>query len=116
MFGHQYSHVWIDFRGIQDEYMREKGIDYFENSRRAAYAQRAYAMPEPDALARLRQRDLGPDARATARRDTVQIFNNEERGFFTYAARGTAVEHMLDDGTIAPTAAVGVDRVRARES
>ena len=35
LFGHQYSHVWIDFRGIQDEYMREKGIDYFENSRRA---------------------------------------------------------------------------------
>lgn len=30
-FGHQYSHVWIDFRGIQDKFMREKGIDYFEN-------------------------------------------------------------------------------------
>ena len=27
MFGHQYSHVWIDFRGIQDSYMRAKGID-----------------------------------------------------------------------------------------
>src|SRR5918995_1128725 len=38
--------------------------------------------------------------------DTVQIFNNEERGFFTYAARGTAATHLLDDGTIAPTAAV----------
>ena len=42
MFGHQYSH-WIDFRGIQDAFMREKGVDYFENSRRAAYAQREYA-------------------------------------------------------------------------
>ena len=39
--------------------------------------------------------------------DTVQIFNSEERGFFTYAARGTAATHVLDDGTIAPTAAVG---------
>ena len=38
-----------------------KGIDYFENSRRAAYAHREYCDPEPDALARLRQRDLGPD-------------------------------------------------------
>ncbi|HKE95891.1 MAG TPA: glucoamylase family protein, partial [Povalibacter sp.] len=38
--------------------------------------------------------------------DTVQIFNNEERGFFSYAARGTAAVHILDDGTIAPTAAV----------
>ena len=35
LFTHQLSHVWIDFRGIQDEYMRQKGIDYFENSRRA---------------------------------------------------------------------------------
>ena len=53
MFGHQYSHVWIDFRGIQDAFMREKGIDYFENSRRAAYAQRDYATENPHALARL---------------------------------------------------------------
>jgi hypothetical protein len=36
----------------------------------------------------------------------VQIFNNEERGFLTYAARGTAAIHIVDDGTIAPTAAV----------
>src|SRR5258705_5847118 len=35
LFGHEYSHVWIDFRGIQDAYMKGKGIDYFENSRRA---------------------------------------------------------------------------------
>src|SRR5690606_34723844 len=31
LFGHQYSHVWVDFRGIQDDYMRGRGIDYFEN-------------------------------------------------------------------------------------
>jgi hypothetical protein len=42
LFGHQYSHMWIDFRGIQDEYMRAKGIDYFENSRRATLANRQY--------------------------------------------------------------------------
>ena len=35
LFGYQYSHVWIDPRGLQDAYMRERGIDYFENSRRA---------------------------------------------------------------------------------
>ncbi|MGZ6206623.1 MAG: glucoamylase family protein, partial [Syntrophales bacterium] len=32
LFTHQLSHVWIDFRGIQDAFMRAKGIDYFENS------------------------------------------------------------------------------------
>jgi hypothetical protein len=47
MFGHQFSHVWIDFRGIQDEFMREKGIDYFEYSRRAAYAHREYSIQNP---------------------------------------------------------------------
>ena len=47
LFGHQYTHVWIDFREIQDAYMRRRGLDYFENSRRATYAQRAYAMTNP---------------------------------------------------------------------
>lgn len=43
LFTHQYSHCWIDFRGIQDVYMRFRGITYFENSRRATLAQKAYA-------------------------------------------------------------------------
>jgi hypothetical protein len=47
LFGHQYSHCWIDFRYIQDAYMRSKGITYFENSRRATMAQRAYCIANP---------------------------------------------------------------------
>ena len=47
LFGHHYSHVWIDFRGIQDDYMRAHGIDYFENTRRATLAQRSYAAANP---------------------------------------------------------------------
>ena len=47
LFGHQYSHCWIDFRNIQDDYMRGKGITYFENSRRAALAQQAYCAANP---------------------------------------------------------------------
>jgi hypothetical protein len=54
LFGHQYTHVWVDFRHIADDFMREKRIDYFENSRRATYAQRAYAIANP------------PGSRATA--------------------------------------------------
>jgi hypothetical protein len=104
-FGHQYSHVWIDFRGIQDEFMRSKGIDYFENSRRATYAQRAYAIDNP-----LRWRGYDSEiwglSASDGPADTVQIFNNEERGFFTYAARAAAAPQLVDDGTIAPTAAV----------
>ena len=47
LFIHQFSHLWIDFRGIQDEFMRDKGIDYFENSRRAIYVQQEYAVRNP---------------------------------------------------------------------
>ena len=104
-FGHQYSHVWIDFRGIQDEFMREKGIDYFENSRRATYAQRNYATDNPMRWRGYDSEIWGLSA-SDGPADTVQIFNNEERGFLTYAARGTAAIHIVDDGTIAPTAAV----------
>jgi hypothetical protein len=105
-FGHQYSHVWIDFRGIQDEFMRSKGIDYFENSRRAAYAQREYAVENPMRWRGYDSEIWGLSA-CDGPADTVQMFNNEERGFFTYSARGTAATHVLDDGTIAPTASIG---------
>ena len=104
-FGHQYSHVWIDFRGIYDEFNREKGFDYFENSRRASYAQREYARQNPMRWRGYDSEIWGLTA-CDGPADTVQIYNNEERGFFTYAARSTASIHVLDDGTIAPTAAV----------
>ncbi|MFX7784958.1 glucoamylase family protein [Acinetobacter baumannii] len=35
LFGHQYSHSWVDFRGISDAKTTALGFDYFENSRRA---------------------------------------------------------------------------------
>src|SRR5665213_3670768 len=47
LFTHQISHLWIDFRGIQDDYMRSKGTDYFENSRRATFVQQEYAIRNP---------------------------------------------------------------------
>jgi hypothetical protein len=104
-FGHQYSHVWIDFRGIHDAFNREKGFDYFENSRRASYAQREYARQNPMRWRGYDSEIWGLTA-CDGPADTVQIYNNEERGFFTYAARSTASIHVLDDGTISPTAAV----------
>jgi hypothetical protein len=38
----------VDFRGIRDDYMRDKGIDYFENSRRATLVQARYAIDNPN--------------------------------------------------------------------
>ena len=47
LFTHQLSHLWIDFRGIRDAFMRERGIDYFENSRQATFVQQEYAVRNP---------------------------------------------------------------------
>ena len=47
LFGHQYSHVWIDFRGIQDAYMRAARHRLLRELRRATLAQRAYAIANP---------------------------------------------------------------------
>jgi hypothetical protein len=106
LFGHQYSHCWIDFRGIRDEYMREKGIDYFENSRRATYSQRAYAADNP-----LKFRDYSADiwglTACDGPADTTFVVDGVQREFRKYSARGVSFDWVFDDGTIAPTAAGG---------
>ena len=61
LFGHQYTHVWVDFRGIQDPYMRSKGIDYFVNSTRATYANRAYCIANPAKWLGYDEFVVGPD-------------------------------------------------------
>jgi hypothetical protein len=105
LFGHQYSHVWIDFRGIQDHFMREKGIDYFENSRRATLSQRAYAIDNPMKWRGYDENVWGLTA-CDGPFDGKREIDGVERQFWTYTARGTAPGELRDDGTIAPTAAV----------
>src|SRR5687768_71410 len=104
LFGHQYSHAWIDFRGIRDAYMREKGIDYFENSRRATLSQRAYAVDNPDKFVDYGGNIWGLTACDGPLDGTLQI-DGVSRKFYTYHARGAAHGEIRDDGTIAPTAA-----------
>jgi hypothetical protein len=104
LFGHQYSHVWIDFRGIRDHVMREKGIDYFENSKHATLAQRAYAIANPMGWRGYGENLWGLTA-CDGPFDGKMNVNGTERQFWTYAARGTAPHELRDDGTIAPTGA-----------
>ncbi|MGZ7040423.1 MAG: glucoamylase family protein, partial [Thermoanaerobaculia bacterium] len=105
LFGHQYSHVWIDFRGIQDDYMRSHGIDYFENSKRATIAQRSYAIANPGGY-----RDYGPTiwglSACDGPMDATITIDGTPRLFHGYAARGADASEVRDDGTIAPTAAI----------
>ena len=106
-FGHQYSHIFIDFRGIADPVMRKAGFDYFENSRREAYANRAYCAANPMGWRGYSDRIWGLSAC-----DGPGIFElpyrGQQRTFFGYAARGPIAEpDGRDDGTITPTAALG---------
>ncbi len=103
LFIHQYSHVWIDFRAIQDEYMRDKGIDYFENSRRATYIQQQYAIRNPLDFGHHCKCCWGFTASDGPGPTTLTI-DGIERQFYDYLARG--VPYGPDDGTIAPWAAV----------
>ena len=105
LFGHQYSHCWIDYRGIKDRYMQEKGIDYFENSRRATYTQWAYASENPGHWRDYSDSIWGLTA-CDGPRDTTMSYAGKERTFHSYSARGASVDWVLDDGTIAPTAVV----------
>ncbi len=101
LFTHQLSHLWIDFRGIQDAFMREKGIDYFENSRRATYVQREYAIDNPLGFAHYGGECWGLTASEGPGPDTLNVAGTE-RQFFDYVGRG--VPYGPDDGTMAPWA------------
>lgn len=105
MFGHQYSHVWIDFRDIQDDYMKEKNSDYFINSKKAAYAQRQYAITNPDNWDGYGENIWGLTASDGPGKFTVEV-HGKTRKFLGYSARGVG-PYTFDDGTLAPTALVG---------
>lgn len=104
LFGHQYSQIFIDFRGIQDEYLREKDIDFFENSRRAVLAQRAYAIDNPMGWTGYGENIWGLTA-CDGPGDGRMMVDGALREFWSYTARGAAATDIRDDGTIAPTAA-----------
>jgi hypothetical protein len=106
LFGHQYSHVWLDLRGIRDAEMRAHGLDYFENSRRATLAQRAYAIENPRHFAGYGDSLWGLSACDGPLDSTFEI-RGRRFEFHTYDARGASFVRVGDDGTVAPTAAGG---------
>jgi len=101
LFIHQLSHMWIDFRGIQDGYMRDFGIDYFENSRRATYIQQQYAIRNPRGFKGYGEHIWGLTA-SDGPGPASKKLGNKLRRFFDYKARG--VPNGPDDGTLAPWA------------
>src|SRR6185503_16805153 len=86
LFIHHLSHMWIDFRGIQDEYMRRKGINYFENSRRAIYVQQEYALRNPKKFVGYGRHCWGITA-SDGPGPAVQRVNGRKIKFHAYLAR-----------------------------
>ncbi len=107
LFGHQFSHVWIDFRGIQDAVTKSRGagFDYFENSRRATIAQHAFAVANPNGYRDYGDRIWGLSA-CDGPMDATLTIDGRQRTFYGYAARGATQGEGQDDGTITPTAAI----------
>jgi NADPH:quinone reductase-like Zn-dependent oxidoreductase len=101
LFIHQFSHCWLDLRGIVDGFMKAKGLDYFENSRRAVRIQQRYAEENPQKF-----RGYGPLCWGVSASDgpgpATQTIDDIGRVFWMYEARG--VPDGPDDGTLAPGA------------
>ncbi|MDQ6892301.1 MAG: hypothetical protein M3167_06435 [Acidobacteriota bacterium] len=101
LFIHQLSHVWIDFRDIPDEFMRQRGIDYFENSRRAVRIQREYAIRNPKEFEGYARDCWGLTASDGPGPAAMKI-GGVQRRFYGYRARGAPFGP--DDGTVSPWA------------
>jgi hypothetical protein len=99
LFTHQLSHLWVDFRGIRDAFMREHGSDYFENTRQATFVQQEYAVRNP-----LQFEGYGEHCWGFTACDgpgwIKRTVNGVEREFYEYIARGAPFGP--DDGTVAP--------------
>ena len=101
LFTHQLSHMWIDFRGIRDEFMREHNSDYFRNSRHATFVQQEYAIRNPLNFVGYDEYCWGFTA-SDGPGWTKRTIDGVEREFFDYIARGAPFGP--DDGTVSPWA------------
>ena len=99
LFTHQLSHLWIDFRGIRDAFMRERGSDYFENTRQATFVQQEYAVRNPLGFEGYGEHCWGITA-SDGPGWVKRAVNGVDREFFGYIARGAPFGP--DDGTVSP--------------
>jgi hypothetical protein len=103
LFIHQFSHIWLDLKGLQDEFMTAKKTDYFENSRVAAHIHREYAMRNPHGFEGYEKNCWGFTA-SDGPADATEKFHGHDQKFYDYVARGAPFGP--DDGTISPWASI----------
>ncbi|MEO8842748.1 MAG: glucoamylase family protein [Kofleriaceae bacterium] len=103
LFIHQLPQLWLELRGLDDDRTRGLGFDYFENSRRATLAQRAYAIENPAGFTAYGENAWGFTASNGPGPDH-QTVHGVPRDFYGYLARGAPFGP--DDGTFSPWAVV----------
>jgi hypothetical protein len=103
LFTHQLSHLWIDFRGIRDQFMDDHDTDYFQNTRQATYVHQEYAVRNPHQFVGYGEHCWGITA-TDGPGQITRTLKGIERHFFDYVARG--VPEGPDDGTVAPWVAL----------
>jgi hypothetical protein len=99
LFTHQLPQLFLDFRGLRDDFMRDRGSDYFENSRRATFVQQEYAVRNPLQFAGYGEHCWGFTA-CDGPGWEKRVVDGVERQFFDYIARGAPFGP--DDGTVSP--------------
>ena len=93
LFTYQYSHAWIDFRGLKDK----DGIDWFYNSTKATLANREYCIRNSDKFKTFNEKSWGLTACVCPR--------GYSGGFGAMPADSNL--NIENDGTIAPCGAIG---------
>ena len=101
LFTHLFSHAWIDFRGIRDDFMRNMRSDYFENTCNSIALHREYAARNPHGYEGYDRNFWGITAGEGPGNEELRE-SYRDRRFFGYTSRG--VPYGPDDGTISPWA------------
>ena len=101
LFIHQFSHAWIDFRGIRDRVHAREGLRLFREQPARDLRPARVRDAQSARLRRLRPRLLGHLGRRRPERRAALVAGRRQ-AFFDYVARG--VPYGPDDGTIAGSA------------
>ena len=98
LFTHQLSHMWIDFRGIRDEFMRRTAA----TTSRTAGRRRLCSRNTRSAIPGISSATANTVGASRQRRTWLgkRVVDGVEREFFDYIARGAPFGP--DDGTVAP--------------
>jgi hypothetical protein len=107
LFAHQFPHSFFDLRGVADEFLRDRGLDWHENARRATLCHVAHGVRNPNGHPGYGPTTWGVSASngpGIDHKKHLTRFGRKLR-FFGYIERGLQPPTgVVDDATLAPWA------------